>query len=148
MKKIAALLILILALACTFCSCEKKYTWDDALVDIDKLKDAEFVVYNEDTAEMLERGTEMLNSQLKGDKQDFTVELVHVTSLYENISTIVCFYEFATEQQAKQMYGYYMQMDTVQKFIRYGKIIIHTNSTLAEQLLDHNFVASPSHTEE
>lgn len=139
MKRIAALLVLILSLTCICCSCEKNYTWDNALSDIEKLKDAEFVVYIEDTQEQREEFADTLNWEIGREGKDFTIELTHVTSLYEDVYTIISFQEFATEQQAKQMYDYYHQVSSEQKLVRFGKIIVHTNSDKAKEILGYNF---------
>ena len=139
MKRIAVLLVLILALTCICCSCETKYTWDDALVDIEKIKDAQFVVYIEDTQEQLAEFSEILNWEIGREGLD-PVELTHITSLHENLSVIVSFQEFATEQQAEQMYDYYHNVSNQQKLVRFGNIIISTNSDTAQEILGYDFI--------
>lgn len=139
MKKFVILLIMMFILSIAFGACTQNYSWEKALKDIDKLKNADFTIYDEDTVENLESGMETLNWEIGRAGFDFTIELKHRTALYENITTIIVFYELATEQQAQQLSDYFMKRSSQQKIVRFGKILIHTNSTKAEKLLGYDF---------
>lgn len=137
MKRIACVVLLVV-LAVTLIACSP-YSWNNALKDIEKLTSEGFVVFNKDIQETINIATEALNKQIERDGYDFTIRLKHITSLSESVSSTVSFFEFATEKQAKQFYEYYMEIETDYKFVRFGKIIIRTNSASAADLLGYDF---------
>ena len=139
MKKVALLIAIILTLLLVLTSCGSNYTWDDALSDIDKLKEADFEFLIEDEPEMMENLTEIFNSGLEVLGLHSSVTLTHLYQLYsDDGQSVVAFVEFETEQQAKQTY-LYCRLSVGEKAARMKKIIIFTNSESAVEILKYDF---------
>ena len=139
MKKIALLFVVILSVTLLFAACTPSYGWGDAEKDIETLKAAGFTVYTENTEEELKDFNNSLNYQLTSDDKDFSVELINVCCLVINKYDIISFEEYKTEKQAKDMYDYYHEVGSIQKLVRFGKIIISTNAQEAIELLGYDF---------
>ena len=139
MKKIALLLVVILSVTLLFVACTPSYSWKDAEKDIETLKVAGFTVYVENTEEKLNDFNNSLNSQLASDNKDFFVELVNVCCLVINKYDIISFEEYKSEKQAKDIYDYYHEVSSMQKSVRFGKMIISTGAQEAIDLLGYDF---------
>ena len=139
MKKMALLLVAVLSVTLLFAACTPSYSWEDAEKDIETLKEAGFTVYIENTEEELKEFNNSLNYQLTSDNKNFSVELVNVCCLVINKYDIIAFEEYKTEKQAKDIYDYYHEVSSIQKLVRFGKIVIGTNAQEAIDLLGYDF---------
>lgn len=140
MKKLSILLVVLMGITIMFAACSSDYKWnDDVTNDIARLQESGFVIYVENTEEQVKDFTNSINYQLGQDGKDFSVELINVCCLSIDTYSIVSFEEYKTEQQAKQMYDFYHGVSSVQKLVRFGKIIISTDSEDAINLLGYDF---------
>ena len=139
MKKFALLLITLLSITLLFAACTQSYSWGDAENDIERLKEAGFEIYIENTEETQKEHAESLNKEIKRVGKDFSVEIVNICGLVINKYDIVVFEEYKTEKQAKEANEYYLEVATAYKTVRFGKIIIGANAQEALELLDYDF---------
>lgn len=140
MKKTVFLMVILMAITLILGACTPDYTWDkDVANDIARLKEAGFETYIENDKETVRKDSDSFNQQLEHDGKDFSIEYVNDYGLFINHYDIIRFTEFKTEKQAKQVYDYYQEISTEQKLVRFGKILITTNSEDAIGLLGYDF---------
>lgn len=140
MKKTVFLMVVLLTITLVLGACTPDYTWDkDVANDIARLKEAGFETYIENNEETLQNANETINWELSRADKNFSVELINHYGLLINKVNNIVFEEYKTEKQAKQMYDYYQEISTGQKLVRFGKILITTNSEDAIGLLGYDF---------
>jgi len=100
------------------------------------------------TEEECERATSLINSQIKFDGGDFTVEVVRQYDLIENgdHSKSCTFITFATEEQAKQFIELQIKWFSEEsdnpnnwRFARSGCTVVSTNLEIAKKIIPLNF---------
>lgn len=100
------------------------------------------------TEEECERATSLINSQIRFDGGDFTVEVVRQYDLIENgdYSKSCTFITFATEEQAKQFLELQIKWFSEEsdnpnnwKFARSGCTVVSTNLEIAQKIIPLNF---------
>ena len=139
MKKFALLFAVVLSITLLFSACTPSYNWEDAEKDVECLTEAGFEIFVENTPEELEEANSLMKIQLQFSQKEFTVEIVNVYGLKKTNDFTCGFEEFASEIQAQQMYDYYKEISSLRKVVRLGRIVIHTNSEDAIELLGYDF---------
>ncbi len=146
MKKLLSILVLFSITALMLASCSLFFNEEKC---IEKLKAeglTEGMCYI--TEEECERATSLMNSQIRFDGGDFTVEVVREYSLIENgdYSKSCTFITFATEEQAKQFVELQIKWFSEEsdnpnnwKFARSGCTVVSTNLEIAQKIIPLNF---------
>lgn len=146
MKKRLSLLVLFSVIALILASCSLFFNEEKC---IEKLKAeglTEGMCYI--TEEECERATSLINSQIRFDGGDFTVEVVRQYDLIENgdYSKSCTFITFATEEQAKQFLELQIKWFSEEsdnpnnwKFARSGCTVVSTNLEIAQKIIPLNF---------
>ena len=146
MKKLLSILVLFSITALMLASCSLFFNEEKC---IEKLKAeglTEGMCYI--TEEECERATSLLNSQIRFDGGDFTVEVVRDYSLIENgdYSKSCTFITFATKEQAKQFVELQIKWFSEEsdnpnnwKFARSGCTVVITNIEIAQKIIPLNF---------
>ena len=146
MKKILSILVLFSVAALILASCSLFFNEEKC---IEKLKAeglTEGMCYI--TEEECERATSLINSQIRFDGGDFTVEVVRQYDLIENgdYSRSCTFITFATEEQAKQFLELQIKWFSEEsdnpnnwKFARSGCTVVSTNLEIAQKIIPLNF---------
>ena len=146
MKKLLSILVLFSITALMLASCSLFFNEEKC---IEKLKTeglTEGMCYI--TEEECERATSLLNSQIRFDGGDFTVEVVRDYSLIENgdYSKSCTFITFATKEQAKQFVELQIKWFSEEsdnpnnwKFARSGCTVVITNIEIAQKIIPLNF---------
>lgn len=139
MKKIIVLFVSVLLMIC-MTGCSKSVDWDK---DIKKLEDAGYVVENAGS-ENLEDATKSINSEIKLDGGDFTVEVVKYAPMvkdkdYDYQCILI---QFATKEQAKKYYDLRIENrieGSKNKFYVYEDVVILVDNALAVEILGYDF---------
>ena len=139
MKKIVLLIVVLLCISLLFAACTPRYTWEDAEKDFERLKEAGFEIYIENTEEEVEYHNDVVNRQIEREGANFTVEYVRVCGLVINKYDIIVFEEFKTEKQAKNIYEHWISAESQMKYVRFGKIVIGANAQEAIDILNYDF---------
>ena len=146
MKKIVSFVAVLAVFAMLLVGCAGKFDMDKS---IEKLKDkglTEGMCYI--TEEECERATSLINSQIRFDGGDFTVEVVRQYDLIENgdYSKSCTFITFATEEQAKQFLELQIKWFSEEsdnpnnwKFARSGCTVVITNLEIAQKIIPLKF---------
>ena len=146
MKKLLSILVLFSITALMLASCSLFFNEEKC---IEKLKAeglTEGMCYI--TEEECERATSLINSQIRFDGGDFTVEVVRDYSLIENgdYSKSCTFITFATKEQAKQFVELQIKWFSEEsdnpnnwKFARSGCTVVITNIEIAQKIIPLNF---------
>ena len=146
MKKLLSFLVLFSITALMLASCSLFFNEEKC---IEKLKAeglTEGMCYI--TEEECERATSLINSQIRFDGGDFTVEVVRDYSLIENgdYSKSCTFITFATKEQAKQFVELQIKWFSEEsdnpnnwKFARSGCTVVITNIEIAQKIIPLNF---------
>lgn len=146
MKKIVSLVAILAVFAMLLVGCAGKFDMDKS---IEKLKEkglTEGMCYI--TEEECERATSLINSQIRFDGGDFTVEVVRQYDLIENgdYSRSCTFITFATEKQAKQFLELQIKWFSEEsdnpnnwKFARSGCTVVITNLEIAQKIIPLKF---------
>ncbi len=146
MKKFLSILVLFSVTALILASCSLFFNEEKC---IEKLKAeglTEGMCYI--TEEECERATSLINSQIRFDGGDFTVEVVRQYDLIENgdYSRSCTFITFATEEQAKQFVELQIKWFSEEsdnpsnwKFARSGCTVVSTNLEIAQKIIPLNF---------
>ncbi len=146
MKKFLSLLVLFSVTALILASCSLFFNEEKC---IEKLKAeglTEGMCYI--TEEECERATSLINSQIRFDGGDFTVEVVKQYDLIENgdYSKSCTFITFATEEQAKQFLELQIKWFSEEsdnpnnwKFARSGCTVVITNLEIAQKIIPLKF---------
>lgn len=139
MKKIIVLFVSVLLMFC-MTGCSKAVDWDK---DIKKLEDAGYVVENAES-ENLEDATKSINSEIKLDGGDFTVEVVkYAPMVKDNDYDYQCILiQFATKEQAKKYYDLRIENrieGSKNKFYVYEDVVILVDNALAVEILGYDF---------
>ena len=146
MKKFLSILVLFSITALILASCSLFFNEEKC---IEKLKAeglTEGMCYI--TEEECERATSLINSQIRFDGGDFTVEVVRQYDLIENgdYSRSCTFITFATEEQAKQFLELQIKWFSEEsdnpnnwKFARSGCTVVSTNLEIAQKIIPLNF---------
>ena len=146
MKKFLSILVLFSITALILASCSLFFNEEQC---IEKLKAeglTEGMCYI--TEEECERATSLINSQIRFDGGDFTVEVVRQYDLIENgdYSRSCTFITFATEEQAKQFLELQIKWFSEEsdnpnnwKFARSGCTVVSTNLEIAQKIIPLNF---------
>ena len=146
MKKILSILVLFSITALILASCSLFFNEEKC---IEKLKAeglTEGMCYI--TEEECERATSLINSQIRFDGGDFTVEVVRQYDLIENgdYSKSCTFITFATEEQAKQFLELQIKWFSEEsdnpnnwKFARSGCTVVITNLEIAQKIIPLKF---------
>ncbi len=146
MKKLLSFLVLFSITTLMLASCSLFFNEEKC---IEKLKAeglTEGMCYI--TEEECERATSLLNSQIRFDGGDFTVEVVRDYSLIENgdYSKSCTFITFATKEQAKQFVELQIKWFSEEsdnpnnwKFARSGCTVVITNIEIAQKIIPLNF---------
>ena len=142
MKKILSMIALLTFAALMLASCSLFFNEEKC---IEKLKAeglTEGMCYI--TEEECERATSLMNSQIRFEGGDFTVEVVREYSLIENgdYSKSCTFITFATEEQAKQFVELQIKWFSEEsdnpnnwKFARSGCTVVSTNLEVAKKII-------------
>jgi len=146
MKKFLSILVLFSITALILASCSLFFNEEKC---IEKLKAeglTEGMCYI--TEEECERATSLINSQIRFDGGDFTVEVVRQYDLIENgdYSKSCTFITFATEEQAKQFLELQIKWFSEEsdnpnnwKFARSGCTVVITNLEIAQKIIPLKF---------
>lgn len=146
MKKFLSILVLFSITALILASCSLFFNEEKC---IEKLKAeglTEGMCYI--TEEECERATSLINSQIRFDGGDFTVEVVRQYDLIENgdYSRSCTFITFATEEQAKQFLELQIKWFSEEsdnpnnwKFARSGCTVVITNLEIAQKIIPLKF---------
>ena len=146
MKKLLSVVTLAILAALMLASCSLFFNEEKC---IEKLKAeglTEGMCYI--TEEECERATSLINSQIRFDGGDFTVEVVRQYDLIENgdYSRSCTFITFATEEQAKQFLELQIKWFSEEsdnpnnwKFARSGCTVVSTNLEIAQKIIPLNF---------
>ena len=146
MKKFLSILVLFSITALILASCSLFFNEEKC---IEKLKAeglTEGMCYI--TEEECERATSLMNSQIRFDGGDFTVEVVKQYDLIENgdYSRSCTFITFATEEQAKQFLELQIKWFSEEsdnpnnwKFARSGCTVVITNLEIAQKIIPLKF---------
>ena len=146
MKKFLSILVLFSIIALILASCSLFFNEEKC---IEKLKAeglTEGMCYI--TEEECERATSLINSQIRFDGGDFTVEVVRQYDLIENgdYSRSCTFITFATEEQAKQFLELQIKWFSEEsdnpnnwKFARSGCTVVITNLEIAQKIIPLKF---------
>ena len=146
MKKFLSILVLFSITALILASCSLFFNEEKC---IEKLKAeglSEGMCYI--TEEECERATSLINSQIRFDGGDFTVEVVKQYDLIENgdYSKSCTFITFATEEQAKQFLELQIKWFSEEsdnpnnwKFARSGCTVVITNLEIAQKIIPLKF---------
>ena len=146
MKKFLSILVLFSITALILASCSLFFNEEKC---IEKLKAeglTEGMCYI--TEEECERATSLINSQIRFDGGDFTVEVVRQYDLIENgdYSKSCTFITFATEEQAKQFVELQIKWFSEEsdnsnnwKFARSGCTVVMTNLEIAQKIIPLKF---------
>ena len=146
MKKTISIIALVAAAALMLASCSLFFDEEKC---IEKLKEeglTEGMCYI--TEEECERATSLMNTQIKFDGGDFTVEVVRQYDLIENgdYSKSCTFITFATEEQAKQFAELQIKWFSEEsdnsnnwKFARSGCTVVITNLEIAQKIIPLKF---------
>ncbi len=146
MKKFLSILVLFSITALILASCSLFFDEEKC---IEKLKAeglTEGMCYI--TEEECERATSLINSQIRFDGGDFTVEVVRQYDLIENgdYSKSCTFITFATEEQAKQFLELQIKWFSEEsdnpnnwKFARSGCTVVITNLEIAQKIIPLKF---------
>ena len=146
MKKFLSILVLFSITALILASCSLFFNEEKC---IEKLKAeglTEGMCYI--TEEECARATSLINSQIRFDGGDFTVEVVRQYDLIENgdYSKSCTFITFATEEQAKQFLELQIKWFSEEsdnpnnwKFARSGCTVVSTNLEIAQKIIPLNF---------
>ena len=146
MKKFLSILVLFSITALILASCSLFFNEEKC---IEKLKAeglTEGMCYI--TEEECERATSLINSQIRFDGGNFTVEVVRQYDLIENgdYSKSCTFITFATEEQAKQFLELQIKWFSEEsdnpnnwKFARSGCTVVITNLEIAQKIIPLKF---------
>ena len=146
MKKFLSILVLFSITALILASCSLFFNEEKC---IEKLKAEglpEGMCYI--TEEECERATSLINSQIRFDGGDFTVEVLRQYDLIENgdYSRSCTFITFATEEQAKQFLELQIKWFSEEsdnpnnwKFARSGCTVVITNLEIAQKIIPLKF---------
>ena len=146
MKKFLSILVLFSITALILASCSLFFNEEKC---IEKLKAeglTEGMCYI--TEEECERATSLINSQIRFDGGDFTVEVVRQYDLIENgdYSRSCTFITFATEDLAKQFLELQIKWFSEEsdnpnnwKFARSGCTVVITNLEIAQKIIPLKF---------
>ncbi len=146
MKKLLSVVTLIILAALMLASCSLFFNEEKC---IEKLKAeglTEGMCYI--TEEECARATSLMNSQIRFDGGDFTVEIVREYSLIENgdYSKSCTFITFATEEQAKQFVELQIKWFSEESdnpnnwtFARSGCTVVSTNLEIAKKMIPLRF---------
>ena len=146
MKRSLSIIALLIVAAIMLASCSLFFNEEKC---IEKLKAeglTEGMCYI--TEEECARATSLMNSQIKFDGGDFTVEVVRQYDLIENgdYSKSCTFITFATEEQAKQfeelqIKWFSEESDNLNnwKFARSGSTVVITNLEIAQKIVPLRF---------
>lgn len=146
MKKFLSILVLFSIIALILASCSLFFNEEKC---IEKLKAeglTEGMCYI--TEEECERATSLINSQIRFDGGDFTVEVLRQYDLIENgdYSRSCTFITFATEEQAKQFLELQIKWFSEEsdnpnnwKFARSGCTVVITNLEIAQKIIPLKF---------
>lgn len=146
MKKFLSILVLFSITALILASCSLFFNEEKC---IEKLKAeglTEGMCYI--TEEECERATSLINSQIRFDGGDFTVDVVRQYDLIENgdYSRSCTFITFATEEQAKQFLELQIKWFSEEsdnpnnwKFARSGCTVVITNLEIAQKIIPLKF---------
>ena len=146
MKKTVSFISIMIVTALILASCSLFFNEEKC---IEKLKAeglTEGICYI--TEEECERATSLINSQIRFDGGDFTVEVVRQYDLIENgdYSRSCTFITFATEEQAKQFVELQIKWFSEEsdnpnnwKFARSGCTVVSTNLEIAQKIIPLNF---------
>ena len=146
MKKLLSVVTLAILAALMLASCSLFFNEEKC---IEKLKAeglTEGMCYI--TEEECERATSLINSQIRFDGGDFTVEVVRQYDLIENgdYSKSCTFITFATEEQAKQFLELQIKWFSEEsdnpnnwKFARSGCTVVITNLEIAQKIIPLKF---------
>lgn len=146
MKKFLSILVLFSITALILASCSLFFNEEKC---IEKLKAeglTEGMCYI--TEEECERATSLINSQIRFDGGDFTVEVLRQYDLIENgdYSRSCTFITFATEEQAKQFLELQIKWFSEEsdnpnnwKFARSGCTVVITNLEIAQKIIPLKF---------
>lgn len=146
MKKFLSILVLFSITALILASCSLFFNEEKC---IEKLKAeglTEGMCYI--TEEECERATSLINSQIRFDGGNFTVEVVRQYDLIENgdYSRSCTFITFATEEQAKQFLELQIKWFSEEsdnpnnwKFARSGCTVVITNLEIAQKIIPLKF---------
>ena len=146
MKKTVSFISIMIVTALILASCSLFFNEEKC---IEKLKAeglTEGMCYI--TEEECERATSLINSQIRFDGGDFTVEVVRQYDLIENgdYSKSCTFITFATEEQAKQFVELQIKWFSEEsdnpnnwKFARSGCTVVSTNLEIAQKIIPLNF---------
>ena len=128
-------LIMIIGVSLICSACIPNYGWVNVQENIARMEDLGFAVYMENNAENAQDVTKSINDQLLSEGKTFTVEIVSICNLTDENYDIISFNEFKT----KEYYKDYLNSGSEQKSVRFGKIVISSNSEKAIGLLEYNF---------
>lgn len=146
MKKLLSVVALVILAALLLASCSLFFNEEKC---IEKLKAeglTEGMCYL--TEEECARATSLMNSQIRFEGGDFTVEIVREYSLIENgdYSKSCTFITFATEEQAKQFVELQIKWFSEEsdnpnnwKFARSGCTVVSTNLEIAKKMIPLKF---------
>ena len=146
MKKTVSFISIMIVAALILASCSLFFNEEKC---IEKLKAeglTEGMCYI--TEEECERATSLINSQIRFDGGDFTVEVVRQYDLIENgdYSKSCTFITFATEEQAKQFLELQIKWFSEEsdnpnnwKFARSGCTVVITNLEIAQKIIPLKF---------
>ena len=146
MKKTVSFISIMIVTALILASCSLFFNEEKC---IEKLKAeglTEGMCYI--TEEECERATSLINSQIRFDGGDFTVEVVRQYDLIENgdYSRSCTFITFATEEQAKQFLELQIKWFSEEsdnpnnwKFARSGCTVVITNLEIAQKIIPLKF---------
>lgn len=146
MKKLLSVVGLVILAALLLASCSLFFNEEKC---IEKLKAeglTEGMCYL--TEEECARATSLMNSQIRFEGGDFTVEIVREYSLIENgdYSKSCTFITFATEEQAKQFVELQIKWFSEEsdnpnnwKFARSGCTVVSTNLEIAKKMIPLKF---------
>ena len=146
MKKTVSFISIMIVTALILASCSLFFNEEKC---IEKLKAeglTEGMCYI--TEEECARATSLINSQIRFDGGDFTVEVVRQYDLIENgdYSKSCTFITFATEEQAKQFLELQIKWFSEEsdnpnnwKFARSGCTVVSTNLEIAQKIIPLNF---------
>lgn len=146
MKKLLSVVALVILAALLLASCSLFFNEEKC---IEKLKAeglTEGMCYL--TEEECARATSLMNSQIRFEGGDFTVEIVRQYGLIENsdYSKSCTFITFATEEQAKQFLELQIKWFSEEsdnpnnwKFARSGCTVVITNLEIAKKMIPLKF---------
>ena len=146
MKKFLSILVLFSVTALILASCSLFFNEEKCIEKLKAEGMTEGMCYI--TEEECERATSLINSQIRFDGGDFTVEVVRQYDLIENgdYSKSCTFITFATEEQAKQFLELQIKWFSEEsdnpnnwKFARSGCTVVITNLEIAQKIIPLKF---------